>query len=65
MADKSRFVFVTYHESGGNWRGAITPDSQSGLFIRGRTTTSFVTPDHVSRSPMLCSKPKRLFGCFR
>ena len=45
MADKSRFVIVTYQRSPGHWRAAITPDSHSGLFIRGRTTTSFVTPD--------------------
>ena len=50
MADKSRFVIVTYQRSPGNWRAAITPDSHtpdllSALYIRGRTTTSFVTPD--------------------
>ena len=45
MADKSRFEIVTYQRSPGYWRAAITPDSHSGLFIRGRTTTSFVTPD--------------------
>jgi hypothetical protein len=54
MADKSRFVIVTYQRSPGNWRAAITPDSHSGLFIRGRTTTSFVTPDDcVSESDAL------------
>jgi hypothetical protein len=45
MADKSRFVIVTYQRSPGNWRAAITPDSHSGLLIRGRTMTSFITPD--------------------
>jgi len=45
MADKSRFVIVTYQRSPGHWRAAITPDSHSGLLVRGRGTTSFVTPD--------------------
>lgn len=45
MADKSKFTIVTYQRSPGHWRAAITPFARSGLFIRGRTTTSFVTPD--------------------
>jgi hypothetical protein len=45
MADKSQFSIVTYQRSPGHWRAAITPFSHSGLFIRGRTTASFVTPD--------------------
>jgi hypothetical protein len=43
MADKSQFSIVTYQRSLGHWRAAITPHSR--LFIRGRTTASFVTPD--------------------
>jgi hypothetical protein len=50
MADKSRFVIVTYQRSPGHWRAAITPDSHSGLLVRGRGTTSFVTPDSASES---------------
>jgi hypothetical protein len=50
MADKSKYSVVTYQRSPGHWRAAITPDSPapdslSALFIRGRATTSFVTPD--------------------
>ena len=45
MADKSKFSIVTYQRSPGHWRAAITPFAHSGLFMRGRTTASFVTPD--------------------
>ncbi|MGO9949988.1 MAG: hypothetical protein ACLPWG_24490 [Steroidobacteraceae bacterium] len=45
MADKSKFSIVTYQRSPGHWRAAITPYLHSGLFIRGRMTASFVTPD--------------------
>jgi len=48
MADKSRFVIVTYQRSPGHWRAAITPDSHSGLLVQGRGTTSFVTPDDAA-----------------
>ena len=45
MANKSQFSIVTYQRSPGNWRAAISPYAHSGIFIRGRTTVSFVTPD--------------------
>jgi hypothetical protein len=45
MADISQYSIVTYERRPGHWRAAITPYAHSGLFIRGRTTTSFVTPD--------------------
>ena len=45
MAEISQFSIVTYERRPGYWRAAITPYVHSGLFIRGRTTTSFVTPD--------------------
>ena len=50
MADKSKYTVVTYQRSPGHWRAAIKPDSHtpdllSALYIRGRTTTSFVMPD--------------------
>jgi hypothetical protein len=45
MAQLSQFSIVTYERRPGHWRAAITPYAHSGLSIRGRTTTSFVTPD--------------------
>jgi hypothetical protein len=45
MADISQYSIVTYERRPGYWRAAITPHAHSGLFIRGKTTTSFVTPD--------------------
>jgi hypothetical protein len=45
MADKSQFSIVTYQRNPGHWRAAISPYAHSGIFIRGRTTVSFVTPD--------------------
>jgi hypothetical protein len=45
MAELSQFSIVTYERRPGHWRAAITPYAHSGLFIRGQTTTSFVTPD--------------------
>ena len=45
MAEISQYSIVTYERRPGYWRAAITPHAHSGLFIRGRTTTSFVTPD--------------------
>lgn len=63
MADKSRFVIVTYQ--GFRGRAAITPDPHSGLLVRGRGTTSFVTTMIPRPNLMLCSKPKGLSGRFR
>jgi hypothetical protein len=45
MADISQYSIVTYERRPGYWRAAITPHAHSGLFIQGKTTTSFVTPD--------------------
>jgi hypothetical protein len=45
MAEISQFSIVTYQRRPGHWRAAITPHRQSGTFIRGKTTSSFVTPD--------------------
>jgi hypothetical protein len=45
LAEISQFSIVTYERRPGHWRAAITPYRQSGGFIRGKTTSSFVTPD--------------------
>jgi hypothetical protein len=45
MVKKSQFSVVTYQRSPGRWRAAISPYAHSGIYIRGRTTVSFVTPD--------------------
>ena len=51
MADISQYSIVTYERRPGHWRAAITPYAHSGIFIRGRTTTSFVTPDDSVSEP--------------
>jgi hypothetical protein len=51
MADISQYSIVTYERTPGHWRAAITPYAHSGIFIRGRTTTSFVTPDDSASEP--------------
>ena len=51
MADISQYSIVTYERRPGHWRAAITPYAHSGIFIRGRTTTSFVTPDDSASEP--------------
>jgi hypothetical protein len=45
LAEISQFSIVTYERRPGYWRAAITPHRQSGAFTRGKTTSSFVTPD--------------------
>jgi hypothetical protein len=45
VAEISQFSIIAYERRPGHWRAAITPYAHAGLFIRGRTTTSFVTPD--------------------
>jgi hypothetical protein len=45
LAEISQFSIVTYERRPGHWRAAMTPYRQSGNFILGRTTSSFVTPD--------------------
>jgi hypothetical protein len=51
MADISQYSIVTYERRPGHWRAAITPHAHSGLFIRGKTATSFVTPDDFESEP--------------
>src|SRR5258708_2797266 len=51
MADISQYSIVTYERRPGYWRAAITPHAHSGLFIRGKTTTSFVTPEDFESEP--------------
>jgi hypothetical protein len=48
MAELSHFSIVTYERRPGFWRAAITPVRQAATFIRGKTTSSFVTPDDFS-----------------
>jgi hypothetical protein len=45
MAEISQYSIVTYERRPGHWRAAITPNLQSRSFIRGKMTSSFVTPD--------------------
>jgi hypothetical protein len=51
MADISQYSIVTYERRPGYWRAAIIPHAHSGLFIQGKTTTSFVTPDDFESEP--------------
>jgi hypothetical protein len=51
MADISQYSIVTYERRPGHWRAAIIPYAYSGLFIRGKTTTSLVTPDDFESEP--------------
>jgi hypothetical protein len=45
MAQLSQFSIVTYERQAGHWRAAITPNKPTGIFIRGKTISGFVTPD--------------------
>jgi hypothetical protein len=45
LAEISQFSIVTYERRPGHWRAAITAKLQPGTFIRGKTISSFVTPD--------------------
>jgi hypothetical protein len=45
LAEISQFSIVTYERRPGLWRAAITPHLVSSTFIKGKTTSSFVTPD--------------------
>ena len=45
MAEISQFSIITYERRPGHWRAAITPNRPSGSFIRGKMTSSLVTPD--------------------
>jgi hypothetical protein len=51
MAELSQYSVVTYERRPGHWRAAITPYRQSGNFIKGKTTSSFVTPDDSTSEP--------------
>jgi hypothetical protein len=51
MAELSQYSIVTYERKPGHWRAAITPYRQSGNFIKGKTTFSFVTPDDSTSEP--------------
>jgi hypothetical protein len=51
MADLSQYSIVTYERKPGHWRAAITPYRQSGNFIKGKTTFSFVTPYDSTSEP--------------
>ena len=42
VANKSQFSIASYQRSPGRWRAAVSP---YGIYIRGRTTVSFVMPD--------------------
>jgi hypothetical protein len=51
MAELSQYSVVTYERRPGHWRAAITPYRQSGNFIKGKTTSSFVAPDDSTSEP--------------
>jgi hypothetical protein len=48
LAEISQFSIVTYERRPGHWRAAITPYRPSSFVVRGKTTSSFVTPDDCS-----------------
>jgi hypothetical protein len=51
LAEISDYSIVTYERQPGHWRAAITANLQPGTFIRGKMTSSFVTPhDSASES---------------
>jgi hypothetical protein len=51
LAEISHYSIVTYERQPGRWRAAITANLQPGTFIRGKMTSSFVTPhDSASES---------------
>jgi hypothetical protein len=45
LAEIFQFSIVTYERRLGHWCAAITPYPHADAFIRGKTTSSFVTPD--------------------
>jgi hypothetical protein len=51
MADLSQFSIVTYERRPGYWRAAITPRRQTGSFVKGKMTSSIVTPDDFASEP--------------
>jgi hypothetical protein len=59
VANKSQYLIVAYQRSLGHWRAAISPYAHSGIYIQGRTTTSFVTPDdYTSESDAVLAAEK-------
>jgi hypothetical protein len=62
MADLSQFSIVTYERRPGHWRAAISPRAHSGIFIRGRTTVSFVTPDDYASEPDAKFAAEKIIG---
>jgi hypothetical protein len=60
VAELSQFSIVTYERRPGQWRAAITPYRQSGGFILGRTTSSFVTPDDFASEPEAKSAAEKM-----
>jgi hypothetical protein len=62
MAKLSQFSIVTFERLPGHWRAAITPYAHSGLFIRGKTTTSFVTPDDSASEPDAQFAAEKIIG---
>jgi hypothetical protein len=45
LAEISQYSIVAYERRPGHWRAAITPNRQSGNFIKGKTIFSIVTPE--------------------
>jgi hypothetical protein len=62
MADISQFSIVTYERRPGHWRAAITPYAHSGLYIKGKTTNSFVTADDSASESDASSAAAKLIG---
>jgi hypothetical protein len=60
LAEISQFSIVTYERRPGQWRAAITPYRQSGGFILGKTTSSFVTPDDFASEPEAKSAAEKM-----
>lgn len=62
MAKLSQFSIVTYERRPGQWRAAITPYAISRAFIRGKTTTSFVTPEDSASEPDARFAAEKIIG---
>jgi hypothetical protein len=62
LAEISQFSIVTYERRPGYWRAAITPYRQSGNFILGKTTSSFVTPDDFTSEHDAKAAAEKMIG---
>ena len=52
MAHISDYSIVTYQRRPGHWRAAIRLKKRGvGIYIQGRTTDTFVTPDDCASEP--------------